>query len=55
MTQSFAVWLAHRLPRKVVHWAFIRVLAEASIGEYSGREVTDIKWTEALDAWDATP
>lgn len=42
-------WL---LPRQVAMWAYIRVAAHATTGEYANTVVPDITMMEALDRWD---
>jgi hypothetical protein len=49
---SFWRWCANRLPKEIVSFAFIRVIAFASSGEWSGEIVPDIAGMTALDRWD---
>lgn len=47
----FWIWVAFRLPRSLVYWASVRLLARATVKEYSGQEVPQLKATEALLRW----
>lgn len=40
------------LPRKVVMWAFIRVVAHATTGKYSNQIVPKLTVIDALSRWD---
>jgi len=42
------VW---RLPRRLVMWAAIRVIANATTGEYENQIVPELTAMEALDRW----
>lgn len=45
------IWLAWRLPRDLVKWASIRLIAHATTGEYSSQVVPDLAAMEALKRW----
>lgn len=45
-----AMWLAYRLPRRVVYWAACRLLAHASY-THSQREVDALSPADCLKAW----
>lgn len=62
MTFPFVVWrktrkgklyqaIAWRLPKELVLWAYTRVVAHATTGEYGDTVVPDITAMEALDRW----
>jgi len=51
MKEKLLVWLAYHLPKSLVYWAAIRVLATASCEEFAEREITAITGAEALKAW----
>lgn len=42
------VW---KLPRKVVMWSAIRVIASATTGEYSNQVVSELTSMDALERW----
>ena len=44
--------LVWRLPRKLIMWAFIRVVANATTGKYSNQIVPHLTAMDALDRWD---
>lgn len=48
---NFYRWLAYRLPRRVVHWAAIRLMAEATSGKYGHTIVPSLPITEAIKRW----
>lgn len=47
-----AKWLAWRLPRPVVKWAFVRVAAAATTGVYERTVVPELSMMDALKRWD---
>lgn len=53
LKERFLVWLSWRLPMVVVYWCFVRVVANASIGQHSSQEVPTILCTEAAQRWRA--
>lgn len=48
---KFAMWLAWKLPRRLVYWCAIRVNAAASQGGYGHEIVPEITMMDALDRW----
>lgn len=52
MKVKFYVWLADRLPRKLVYAAAIRMFVHATTGEYDTQEVPSVTIMEALDRWE---
>ena len=49
---AFARWLAWKLPRRLVMWCAIRVMANATQGAYSNQSAPDLTAMEALDRWE---
>lgn len=47
--QRKIVWV---LPRSIVMWAYIRVVAHATTGKYGNQIVPDLKAMDALKRWD---
>ncbi len=45
------LWLAHRLPRTLVYWATIRLLTEATSGEWEDQVVPELQALTALERW----
>lgn len=45
-------WLAWRLPKRLVYWAAIRLIAFATQGSYSNQIVPDLGAMEALKRWE---
>ncbi len=48
---SFYEWIAWKLPKNLVHWCAIRLIAYATTGKYSNTVITEIKAVEALRRW----
>ena len=51
---KLARWLAWKLPRPVVRWAFYRVLAHATSGFWSNEDAVALSWQDAADRWEAS-
>ena len=51
MKEKLLIWLAYHLPKPLVYWAAVRVLATASCEKFAEREITAITGAEALKAW----
>jgi hypothetical protein len=43
--------IAWRLPKTLVMWCFIRVMANATAGQYSNVEVGSLSGMDALNVW----
>ncbi len=50
--EKMLLWFAWRLPRSLVYWATIRLIAHASTGEYSATIVPELGAVEALKRWE---
>lgn len=48
MADRFCLWLARRLPRRLVYWTVIHAASIASTGKWSGQEVPALTVTEML-------
>ena len=46
------MWITWKLPRWLVMWASIRLMAHATAGPYSETVVPELTVTEALRRWD---
>lgn len=44
--------IAWALPKKLVYWCAIRVMAHATTGKHQDQVVPDLLALEALDRWD---
>jgi hypothetical protein len=51
MRKKFWSWLAYKLPRPLVYWAAIRLMAAATTGQYSSQVVPELTAMEALKRW----
>ncbi len=50
--QRALIWLVWRLPREVVKWSAVRVIAHATTGEHRNQVVPDLTAMDALDRWE---
>lgn len=46
----YAEWIAHKLPRKIAYFAYVRVVAWASVEE--NRAPDDYRYRETCEAWE---
>lgn len=53
MKNKIQMWFAWKLPRWLVQWAAIRMVAHATTGKYSTTVVPELSAVEALRRWDA--
>lgn len=44
-------WIVWRLPKRLVMWAYYRVLAHATTGKYGKTIVPEITAMDAVDRW----
>jgi hypothetical protein len=51
-TERFWTWLAWKLPRPLVYWAAIRLLAHATTGRYGSTIALELTAMDALRRWD---
>lgn len=52
LLEKFYIWLAWRLPARLVRWCAVRVVAHATTGPYSGTVVPNLPAMEALRRWE---
>ena len=50
--EKFWMWLAWRLPKQLVYWASIRLMAHATVGPYSSQIVPELTAADALKRWE---
>jgi hypothetical protein len=50
----FWMWLARRLPRRLVYACVMRVGVHATTGDYSWQIVPDLTLIDALKRWDSS-
>ena len=46
------MWIVWKLPRIIIQWSAIRLIAHATQGEYSNTIVPDLMAMEALRRWE---
>ena len=51
MREKIQMWVAWKLPRWLVRWASVRMIANATQGEYSSTVVPELGAMEALKRW----
>jgi hypothetical protein len=51
MREKLWMWLAWQLPRRLVLWCAVRVMASATTGRHSGQVVPDLLAMDALQRW----
>lgn len=49
--EKVVVWLAWHLPRSLVYWAAVRVVAHATTGRYGNEVVPAVVCVDALQRW----
>lgn len=52
LAEKLVMKVAWKLPKKLVMWCAVRVIAHATTGEYSNQVVPELGAMEALDRWD---
>lgn len=56
MTERFKEWIAVKialaLPRRLVMWSTVRLMAHATTGQFSTQNVPDLSAMDALKRWD---
>lgn len=52
LAERIAIWIARRLPRRVVLWAMIRVAAEATTGRWSNESPDTLDYQKMHDRWE---
>lgn len=52
IAEGLARAIVARLPRRIVYWASIRVMAHATQGRWSSQEVPSLYAMDALKRWD---
>ena len=50
--EKIAIFIAWRLPRYLIMWCAIRLMAYATQGEYSNTVVPDLTAMDALQRWE---
>lgn len=52
MVEKLCWWIAYRLPRRVVYFASIRLIANATTGQYGDTEAPGILAMDAVGRWE---
>jgi len=52
MIDKIWMWVAWRLPKRLVYWATIRLMTHATVKEWSDESVTELNAMDALGRWD---
>ena len=51
LSEKVAMWLVWQLPRRLVYWCAIRLVAHATTGDYSNTVVPDLSAMDAIRRW----
>jgi hypothetical protein len=51
MKDKILMWIAWKLPRRLVMWCACRVIANATTGIYANQVVPELKAMDALQRW----
>ena len=51
MKDKFFLWLAWKVPKKLVYFCAVRLIASATTGKYSNTVVPELTATDAVDRW----
>lgn len=51
MKEKAIMWVVWKLPRSIVYWCAIRLMAHATQGNYGNTEVPALPAMEALQRW----
>ena len=52
MIEKIIIWIVWRLPRSIVYWSAIRVMAHATTGQHGDTEVPALTGMDALKRWE---
>ncbi len=53
MKEKLTMWIVWHLPRCMIVWAAIRLMAHATTGEYAHQDTSAITFADALNRWNA--
>jgi len=51
MKEKILIWLAWHMPKELVKWAAVRLMASATVNEYSDQIVSELTCLDALQRW----
>ena len=54
MKDKIWMWIAWKLPHRLVMWAAVRLMSHATAGQWSGMEVPALLAMDALKRWNDT-
>lgn len=52
LPEKVCTWIAWKLPRQLVLWCAVRLMAHATTGKYGSQVVDTVSIVDALDRWD---
>ena len=52
MIENLCRWLAWKLPRRIARWAFYRVVAHATSGQWANETPVGMTWETAAGRWE---
>lgn len=52
MKEKLLIWIAWHLPRSLVKWCSVRLMAHATVGKYETQVVPELLAMDALKRWE---
>ena len=52
MSEKLSIWIAWKLPRRLVYWCAIRLMVNATRGKWDSQIVPDLTAMDSLKRWD---
>lgn len=52
MKEKILIWIVWHLPRTIVYWCSIRLMAYATTGKYETQAVNELTLINALQRWE---
>lgn len=49
--EKFLIWLSWKMPKELIKWCAIRLMVNATQGQYSNQEVPALLAVDALKRW----
>lgn len=53
LSEKVLLWIVWKLPKKLVYWCAIRLMAHATTGQYSKQIVPELTAMDALKRWES--
>lgn len=53
LSEKIIMWIAFHLPKTLVYWCAIRLMAHATTGQYGNQIVPELTAMDALKRWES--